>query len=649
MTATLNEPRVGARPATRHYVTTNDDLRLAVAVLAASPVVGVDIETYSTDPSDPDGALFPPRNRIRLVQLASWEHSFAVDLHYVTDLEPLRRLFEDPSICKVGHNLKFENMNFLHHWDTFLENSFDTMIASRLFQFFVKRDRDTGFFPKGYDPEDKRHNLAATTLRYLGRELSKEMQTSDWSAPELSEAQIDYAFKDAEVVLELHDVLSEKLRAEGMWEAARIENAAVPAIAEMELSGWHFDRSIVEDIARELDRRIARLGGFLSQKFPAPQRGLWHDPGINLNSPDQLKRAFQARYGIQLPATEKSILLEWRDPDPRMLTGRVRPMLDDLRETVDALVDYSSLQNLRGTCDELLAEIDPTTGRVHPDIIQIGQDQHRTAVRKPNTQKIPRPGTWGPKSDYDNFRYEHSLRSAFTASPGNTLAVCDYSGNQLRVIARLSRDPVMIKAFLDGKDLHAVTAANVLGKALEDVTSNERQNAKTWNFAFSFGVGPKAYARQRLEATRMLASLAQCEEERNAFFSVYKALRPWHERLRRFVKANGYIETPIGRKIFFYPGGDYFNEPVNFPVCATEVDGARLALARLFRVLRKRRLRAKLTCFVYDEIVIDVAESEAEEVSLLQQEVMRDSMQRMLEDVPAAVEGKIGRHWAAAK
>lgn len=658
----------------RHYIKENSKLDWVFEQCSAVKLCGLDTETYTTDPSNEDGALDPYYNAIRLIQIAVPNESFIIDLHYVTDKERIKQFLLDPTIVKIGHNLIFENVNFLKHFDCWVENGFDTLIASRLLQIFVKKN--DGIYPRNYNPEDRRHNLAVVANRYLNITINKDEQVSDWSREELTSDQIRYAFTDAEVMLPLHAELSKRLSSLGMQQAAKIEFAAVPAIAEMELTGWNYDNEINIEIAGEIKKRLAGLNDFLSDEFPSNQMGLFEKCSINLDSPQQLKAAFQGKYGIELDSTDKRALLAWRDQNDEVIaneiarrknvevpTGKLQDFLEQYTKSynsikhrlqgsdkvVDALVNYSSLQNMLSTCLELADGIHPKTKRIHAGLIQLGQDQHRMAVRKPNWSKIPRPGSFGAKAKLDDFKYEKNFRQAFIPTEGYTFSICDFAQNQLRIIADQANERKMIAEFnkLDKADLYRATAAEILGKPRDQVTGLERQDAKVWVLSFSFAVGANIYMKQKLEDTRLYTPIEICKAERNAFFELYTGLRPWHRAQVEQVKKYNYIYTPVGRKIYFHPECDIYTEAINFPICATEVDGSKLALARIFRKLKKEKLRAKLVGFVYDEIVIECHPDDLEAVKVIHQELMLDSMQKMLKSVPSMVELFTGDNWSA--
>ena len=657
----------------RHYIKTNDRLDEIFANCKSFGICGIDTETYTIDPFNKDGALDPYANAIRLIQIATDSESYIIDLHYVTDKDKISTFLLDPSVVKIGHNLIFENVNFLYHFGAWVENGFDTLLASRLLQTFVKKV--DGEYPRSYSPEDRRHHLAAVANRYLNITVNKEEQVSDWSATELSESQINYAFVDAEIMLPLQRELAKRLASLGMNQAAKIEFAAVPAIAEMQLTGWGYDKEIIDTIETQIHKKLKVLGDFLGEEFPSKQLGLFETCSINLDSPPQLKAAFQGKYGVELDSTDKRALLAWRNINDEVIANEIarrkglNPPEEKLNsflkthaynynkivhrlsgsdKVVDALVSYSSLQNMLSTCQELNDGVHYKTKRIHSGLIQLGQDQHRMAVRKPNWAKIPRPNSFGQFAKLEDFKFDYNFRQAFVPREGWKLIKCDFAQNQLRIVADQSNEHKMVKEFNKGDkaDLYRATASAILNKPLDQVSGNERQDAKVWVLSFTFAVGAPIYMKQKLEDTRTYTPLEICKTERAAFFDLYTGLRPWHRAQVEQVKNHNHIYTPIGRKIYFHPECDIYTEAINFPICATEVDGAKLALARVFRKLKKEKLRANLMGFVYDEIIIESHPDDVDQAKQILETLMLDSMQKMLKSVPSMVELKVGNNWS---
>lgn len=680
----------------RHYLTTDREVRRAVERARAAREVAIDTETYALDrflhlPRPwHKPALVPHMNQIRLVQLATRDAAYIVDLRHGVDLEPLVALVLDPEVKKIGHNLKFENTLFLYHWQdaqgrpVYIENCFDTMLAARLFHRVVRKLPGSDDYPSGHTPEDHKESLAALCARYLSLGVSKHEQASDWGRAELTDEQIDYAFRDVEVLFPLYDVLADRIRRFGFDRVARIEFAAIPAFAQMEVAGWAVDREQIAEIRDAVDRRRAELDRRLADQFPANQRGLWDDPGINVDSAAELRRAFREHFDIHIDDTNKRALLQWLDPSDEFLafqlataagelnawarpndiprremrrilranelwTGQFAARHDRLRDAILTVLDYKALKPHATTAEEILTHMNPVSGRVHPDLWQIGQDQHRSSARSPGIMKIPRPDRFGPGAK-GVFHFPASFRSSFVPADGSVFSIADYSGNQLRIVADMSRDPVMVRAFNEGRDLHQVTAAEIMGVSFDEARP-WRSAAKGWNFAFAFLVGTNTFMLQKLERTREYSSFDECDGQRRAWRETFAGVTRWQRAtVERTTREARTTPTREGRQIYFHPEncrlGQIYNEAVNFPVSATEVDGGRLALARIFRRLHRDHPRARIVGFIYDEIIIECPSAEADSVRQLHEELMRDSMQRQLRAVPAEAEAATCSSWA---
>lgn len=661
----------------RTFVTDPNALDEIVLACRTAGVVGFDTETcYHPDWQHVEkAALDPYKNRIRLVQLAIDGRSWCVDMFAVKRYDWIRDLCMDKAVRKVGQHLKFETINAMHHWEgCWIENAFDTYLVSRMTQMHVKRVNES--YPYGYDPSERRHDLASIARRMLKVDLPKDEQVSDWAADPLTQSQLDYAFRDAEIVLELYGPMRDRIINRGMQNVAVIEFNAIAAIAEMEYVGWRVDPDILDEIENETKARARKMRGMLELKFPSKQYGLFEPAAINIDSPAQLSAAFRERYGITPKSTSAGDLLRWLHPDDQMYAKQILhnreglPLemleesdvdtkdvfsryLDDITqmtsqaderdETINLLVDYSSLTTMTKIPQEIRQEIHPVTGRVHADIFQIGQDQHRTAVRAPNWMKIPRPDTLGPYATNEWFKMPNSLRHAFIPADGCKFVICDYAQNQLRIVADRSNESKMVAEFNKGEhaDVYRQTAAGYLKKPAEEITKIERTFAKVRVLSYSFGVGAKRNQQQQLEDTRKLVPLEQCKQERSEFlYKIWPGLPDWHEDEIKHVRSNFFTATRAGRKIFFHPqqAPGIYTEAINFPVCATEVDGARLAIGKLKRAIADEDLDARIVGFIYDEIVTEAAIWDAPRVAELQQQIMTECMQKMLHRVPALVE-----------
>ena len=313
---------------------------------------------------------------MRLLQLATPEETFVIDMFEVTDLSPLKEVLEAGPV-KAGHNLKFD-YQFLHAlYGISLSPVFDTMLAAQVLS--------GGNYAASY-------SLEAVAERYLDESLDKSEQRSDWSG-ELSEAQLEYAARDARVLLPLRERLAEALEEEELGRISSIEFAAVATIAEMELAGVKLDvvrwKELEVAVRERRDRAAERLESF----FPPPEGVLPLEglgPRLNLNSPKQITDAF-GTLGIELPDTKVWTLLKVDHPAAK------------------ALLEYRELQKKLGTYLETYPNfISPKTGRIHANFLQCRVPTGRLACAAPNIQQIP---------------HEDEFRSCFVAEDGNTLVI----------------------------------------------------------------------------------------------------------------------------------------------------------------------------------------------------------------------------------
>jgi DNA polymerase-1 len=621
----------------RFYVTRNDWLPKIAQRCREAGVIGVDCETCAAPgwENSKDAALDPFRNRIRLIQIATDEFSWIIDLNRVTNIQPILEVLVDPNVLKVGHNLKFETMNFLHHFGVYPDPIFDTMLADILFK-------------PAYDYFWK-SKLDILASRWLNENLPKDQQLSDWSVGELTEEQKLYAHRDAEIVLALYKILRARLLEEGMARSAKIEFDAVLGLSDMELAGLTIDREIHQLITSAIVERIGNLKKYLTVEFPSRQYGLFEPEGINIDSPKQLLSAFKERTGVtpvkwdskkkqEVASTSKEALLPHRKNFP---------------ELIDALVDYASLsQNLSTYCTPLLDYIHPATGRIHPDYFQIAQWQHRAQISKPN-MNWPRPNSWGPTVStpclIKNFKFEHSFREIIRAGDGNLFSIIDFANNQLRIVADtpFANEESLIEEFnLPKADPYRRIASNGLGISKDQVSNVQRFAYKTITLGFLFIMQLKKFMQVRLDETREEISYGQAKSEMESFFRALPGVGRWHRERPLLIQERGYCLSALGRRVvipdlFFTP-----NRGVNYEICMTEVDGAKMALGAVSRALRGAGYSSRPVAFVHDEIVVEGPVSEMEAVHELQKKVMTDCMNQCLTAVPAVAEGKIGVNWS---
>jgi DNA polymerase-1 len=422
-------------------ITDSDELSGVAGTLKNAESIGLDTETTGLNPRD---------GRMRLLQLATPDGTFVIDAFEVKDLSPLKEVLEDGPV-KILQNAKFD---YAFLWDEHhisLSPIFDTMLAAQLLD--------------GGDQKGKSYSLEAVAERYLDEEVDKSARRDDWSG-KLSERQIEYAARDAEILLPLREKLAAQLAEEKLGTVSKIEFGAVGTIAEMEIAGIKLDVEKWKELEKTVRERRDRAAKHLESYFPEPDgvlplEGL--EPQLNLNSPQQITTAFRS-LGIELADTKLWTLLKVEHPAAK------------------ALLEYRELQKKLGTYLETYPTfIHPKTGRIHASFLQCRVPTGRLACTNPNVQQIP---------------HEDEFRSCFVAEEGNTLVIADYSQVELRILAEVSEDPVFVEAFRNSEDLHRVTAASMYGVKMEEVTKDQRSAAKRINFGLMYGRGAKSLSAQ---------------------------------------------------------------------------------------------------------------------------------------------------------
>ena len=555
--------------------------------LKTAESIGVDTETTGLNPRD---------GRMRLLQLATPDETFVVDTFAVDDLSPLVEVLEDGP-PKVLHNAKFDYQFLFAEHGIRLHPIFDTMLAAQLL--------DGG-------EQGASYALASVAERYLDEEVDKSAQLEDWSG-ELGERQIEYAARDAEILLPLREHLARALEDEKLKSVAKIEFGAVAALSEMELAGIKLDVKKWRALAETVRKRRDRAAEELDAHFPEPEGVLPLEglgPRLNLNSPQQITDAFRS-LGIDLPDTKVWTLLKVEHPAAK------------------DLLRYRELQKKLGTYLETYANyIHPKTGRIHANFLQCRVPTGRLACTNPNVQQIP---------------HEDEFRSCFVAEQNNTLVIADYSQIELRILAEVSEDPEFVRAFREGEDLHRLTAATMYGVGMEAVSKEQRSAAKRINFGLMYGRGAKSLSAQ------LGTDEARGRQLIDEYFTNYPKVQRFLQSTANRASRDRTLRTLAGRirKFGRNSGADdkgaMRREAMNYPIQGSSADIAKLALTYIRRELDG--LDASLINSIHDEFVVECAEELAEEVSGRMRRAMVQAGERLLNKVPVEVEVVVSREW----
>lgn len=572
-------------------IDTVDQVEAVSAELLSAEIMAVDTETTGLDPH---------ASKLRLIQIAVEGNSTVIfDCFKLLPeaAEKISAILTSHSI-KIFQNAKFD-LKFLRSGSISVSGwIFDTMLAARLLR--------TSGGPRSA-------GLASLAQHYLGQFLSKEEQKSDFSS-QLSTKQLDYAAKDAEILLELRHQLLDEIKKHHLIEAARLEFACVYAVASMEYDGIYLDRKKWSALRLETEQAmsdaLAELYPFIG--YPAVQLDLFghhKSYGHNANSTRQVLKMLNDN-GIDVENTSKHSLAHYSQ----------HPIVVSLLKYRTASKALSSfLHSIPG-------QINRFTGRLHPHYSQIGAWSGRMSCGGPNIQQIPRG---------------KAFRQCFAAPPGRKLIIADYSQIELRVIAQISGDPRMIEAYRNGEDLHKLTAALVLQKQIGIITKKERQAAKAVNFGLVFGMGAAGLKAYAMETYGVEMSMDEAEVFKKRFFAGYRGLDSWHKELQK--KKPGTSRTLAGRK-HTYSIESGMSIRYNTPVQGTAADILKNALGMLYVALKGTD--TFIVAVIHDEIVLECDESIAEETALLLKNTMEEAGARYMKDVPAVAEASIADNWA---
>ena len=584
-------------------IKTAEDLRKAIEILTTQPVIGLDTETTELDPFT---------SRLRLIQLATPDRVYIFDFDHLTNgdaakseaLAPLRRILEAPRPIKIAHNAKFDAKFIKHNLGVDLGGLFDTLLASQLV---------------GAGDIEERHGLETVSSRYLNQSIDKSERLSNWNF-ELSEAQLEYAARDAAVLLPLREKLIERLKSDSLIKCAQLEFECVMPVVDIELAGFymHKDRwleqlGIVEKRRVELAEQLQEVLAEESSQgslFGGPQRD-----DINLDSHQQLTQALN-RLGIPVPDSTRN----WK----------LQPLAAQY-PIIATLLEYRTVQKALTSYGENMIElINPVTKRLHADFRQIGAPTGRFACTNPNIQQVP-----------------HALeyRRCFSGYPdGRRLIIADYSQIELRILAEFSGDRGFIDAFNSGADLHRVTASQVFNASLDQVTKEQRDFAKRLNFGVVYGIGAQRFA------LMTGLSVSDAENVLRRYFGTYRQLDNYLREAANRAVSERQARTASGRLVRFrYDENDRQQISMtqrngkNTPIQGTSADILKRALKLLKEELSGTS--ARVVNIIHDEIVVEADADEAESVAEKVERMMVTAAEDYLKTVPVKVEIEIADEW----
>jgi DNA polymerase I len=615
----------------RRYALVQDlaDLDAWIAAAEAKGVVAMDTETTSLNPAhaelvgislalEPGEACYIPlahraNGAGELALAAPAPQAAPRQIPLEAALERLRPLFEDEGVLKIGQNIKYD-VEVLAGYGIAAAPVDDTMLIS-----FVL---EGGLHGHGLDELAALH-FGHNTIKYKDVAGSGKGHIGFAAVP-LDKAR-DYAAEDADITLRLHRLLKPRLLAErrlAFYET--IERPLVRVVSEMERAGIRVDRAELNRLSQDFAERLAELEQQIFKLAGHP---------FNIGSPKQLGEVLFDELGLAGGRKNKTGAY-----------GTDAAVLEQLALTHDLparVLDWRQLAKLKSTyADALVEEINPKTGRVHTSFSLAGAITGRLSSTDPNLQNIPIRTEEGRK-----------IRRAFVAEPGHVLLSADYSQIELRLAAHIADIGPLKEAFRAGADIHALTASEVFGVPMAEMTGEIRRRAKAINFGILYGMSAFGLA-QRIQVPQ-----AEAAEFIKAYFARFPGIRAYMERCKAECREKGYVETLFGRRCHL-PGirdpnparrGYAEREAINAPLQGTAADIIKRAMARIPAALAEAGLAARMLLQVHDELVFEAPESEAQATAAVVKEVMERACAPVLElSVPLTVETGMATNWDEA-
>ena len=607
---------VVSTPAPRDYhkVMSEEELELWLKKLAAAPLISFDTETDSLDymraqivgvsfAAAPGEAAYVPLG-----------HDYAGAPHQLDRnkaLAALKPVLEDITKAKVGHHFKFDAHVLANYGIALRGQRFDSMLESYVLNSVATR-----------------HDMDASAVRYLGVKTIHFEELTGKGAKKITFNQVDvdraaeYAAEDADITLQLHQAIWPQIEAvPGLkFVYENIEQPLVPVLFRMERAGVLVDRALLKTQSAELASRMLELQGLAHKEAGGV---------FNVDSPKQLQEILFGKLGI--PAMRKT---------PTGQPSTAEDVLEELAETYPLpklILEYRGMAKLKSTyTDNLPLQINESTGRIHTSYHQAVAATGRLSSQDPNLQNIPIRTQEGRR-----------IRQAFIAPPGHSLVAADYSQIELRIMAHLSGDATLLRAFAEDRDVHQATAAEVFGTPLAEVSADQRRSAKAINFGLMYGMSAFGLARQ-LGIPR-----GDAQKYMDLYFERYPGVRRYMEETRRQAREKGYVETVFGRRLYL-PEIQSRNaalrqyaerSAINAPMQGTAADIIKRAMIEVDSWLQSSRIPARLIMQVHDELVLEVADEAIE--TLVGQ--TRTHMIRAADlSIPLKVDVGVGRNWDEA-
>ncbi len=533
-------------------------------------------------------------------------------------LSLLRGLCADPSILKIGHNLKYDAhvLSLEQNGGLSLTPVDDTMCLSYVL--------DAG--------RTERHGLDYLALSLLDIQTIKYQDVCGKGAKQISFAEVSpeaactYASEDADITLRLWTMLKPRLAREGMSSVyERLERPLIPILAHMEAAGIKVDTQLLHGLSQDFAGRIQILEGEIHQLAGET---------FNIASPKQLGEILFEKLGYEGGKKSKTGAFS---------TGAdiLEDMAENGVEIARKVLDYRQLAKLKSTyTDALMASVNNRTGRVHTSFSMVGASTGRLSSSDPNLQNIPIRTQEG-----------RQIRGAFIARPGCKLISADYSQIELRLVAHVAQEKTMLEAFRNGVDIHAQTASEVFGVPLDQMDAETRRRSKAINFGIVYGISAFGLSRQ------LSIPQSEARDYIATYLDRFPGIRTYMNDAREFAREHLYVETLFGRRIHIEQIGASnqamrgFSErqAINAPIQGSAADIIKRAMICLPAELAAQGLAADMLLQVHDELIFEVPEEQAEQSVQLIKSVMENAASPVVQlSVPLVVDAGIADSWSEA-
>jgi DNA polymerase-1 len=522
-------------------------------------------------------------------------------------VETLRPMLADPGIKKSGHNIKYDLIVLKNEGLDLQGLGFDTMIASYLL-----------------NPNKANHNLEDICMDRLGIKKLSYNDVTNKGRLNFRDVPIDeatkYSGEDASAVLKLKKIFEPEMEQQGLLKLFHeVEMPLIEVLADMEMSGIKIDISLMD-----------RLSGRLTDELASIEKRIYFIAGeeFNINSPKQLQEILFEKLGLRTIKKTKTGFST--DVD-------VLEQLALEHELPKEIIEYRALSKLKNTyVDALPKIINPRTGRLHTSFNQTITATGRLSSSEPNLQNIPIRGEWGA-----------NIRAAFIAEEGCLLLSSDYSQIELRVLAHLSQDNVLIEVFQRDGDIHTRTALELFGVSEKDVTPEMRRRAKTVNFGIVYGISPFGLSKE------LGIPPDESRDYIDTYFLKHSGVKEFMDKTVEQATETGLVSTILNRKRQI-PELKNANRnirqlgerlAINTPVQGSAADIIKISMLNIWRRLKREKLKTRMLLQVHDELLFEVPEAERDIIMPLVKEEMESAYKL---DVPLKVDLGIGKNWAEA-